>query len=237
MAASGERVTYRALEDAANRFAHLLRARGLQAGDHLAILIENNARLFEVCWGAQRIGIVYTLVNTRLTAGEAAYIIEDCQAKLLVTSYALRPVAAELIAQTPQLTQRLMIDGTIQGYQSYEEHVASQPATAIEDPCAGYDMFYSSGTTGRPKGIVPAFALPRFDSETPLTELCRAFYSTDANTVYLSPAPLYHAAPLRFSMSVMRLGGTVIVMERFDPLEYLRQIERFRVTHSQLVPT
>ena len=237
MAATGEVVTYRALDDASNRFAQLLRACGLKPGDHIAILLENNPRLFELCWGAQRSGIIYTTISTRLSAGEAAYIVADSGAKLLVTSSALRALAAELLTQMPGVATRLMVGGTIDGYDSYEERTATCQARPIADQCAGGDMLYSSGTTGRPKGVVPSFALATFDSETPLVQLCRTLYGMDANTVYLSPAPLYHAAPLRFSMSVMRLGGTVVVMEHFDALEYLRLVERYRVTHTQLVPT
>jgi len=237
VAGSGATVTYRELDDASNRFAHLLLTCGLQAGDHIAILLENNLRLFELCWGAQRSGIVYTVISSRLTPGEAAYIVGDCEAKLLVTSGELSGLAQQLLEQTPRTSTRLMIDGTITGYQSYEQAVASQPATPIPDQSPGRDMLYSSGTTGRPKGIVNSLLLPSFDSETPLVTMCRTLYGMDEDTIYLSPAPLYHAAPLRFCMSVMRLGGTVIAMQRFDALEYLRLIERFSVTHTQLVPT
>jgi long-chain acyl-CoA synthetase len=237
MAASGEVVTYRALDDASNRFAQLLRACGLKAGDHIAILMENNARLFELCWGAQRSGVVYTTISTRLTAAEAAYIIADSGAKLLVTSHALRTVAAELLTQMPGVTTRLMADGTIDGYDNCEEMTAVCPPRPIADPCTGRDMLYSSGTTGRPKGVVAAFVPATFDAASPLAELCAKLYGIDEHTVYLSPAPLYHAAPLRFCMAAMRLGATVIIMERFDAQEFLEVVERYRVTHTQLVPT
>jgi long-chain acyl-CoA synthetase len=237
MAESGAALTYRELDDASNRFAQLLRANGLADGDHIAIVMENNLRLFELCWGAQRSGIVYTVISSRLTAGETAYIIDDCEAKLLVASHELNALAAQLLEQSPRVTTRLMVDGTIEGYQSYEQRVASYPAIPIADQSPGRDMLYSSGTTGQPKGVVAPLMLPTFDSESPLAQLCRTVYGMDENSVYLSPAPLYHAAPLRFSMSVMRLGATVVVMERFDPLEFLRMIERFSVTHTQLVPT
>ena len=237
MPSRSEAVTYRALDEASNRFAQLLRASGLSAGDHIAILMENHPRLFELCWGAQRSGIVYTPISSRLTASEAAFIIADSGAKLLVTSGALRDVAAQLLPEMPGVTTRLMVSGSIDGYDSYEQAIAFHPSRPIADQSAGRDMLYSSGTTGRPKGVITASALPAFDAQSPMAELCHALYAMDENTIYLSPGPLYHAAPLRFSMTVMRLGGTAVAMERFDPLDFLRLIERYRVTHTQLVPT
>jgi acyl-CoA synthetase (AMP-forming)/AMP-acid ligase II len=237
MAASGEVVTYGELDAASNRVARLLRANGLVAGDHIAILMENHPRFFEVCWGAQRSGIIYTAISTRLTAEEAAYIIADSGSRLLVTSKAQRGVAADLVASTPAVKTRLMADGTIDGYDSYERIIEAYPARPIADQTAGRDMLYSSGTTGRPKGVLAPLPATPIDTPSPLAQLCGAQYGMDEHTVYLSPAPLYHAAPLRFGMAVMRLGGTVVVMEHFDALECLRSIERFRATHVQLVPT
>jgi long-chain acyl-CoA synthetase len=237
MAGDGEALTYRMLDEASNRAAQLLRARGVGAGDHIAIVMDNSLRLFELCWGAQRAGIVYTTISTRLTAAEAAYIIADSGAKLLVVSAGLRDLAAELRTQMPAVTTRMMAGGTVDGYESYEESVANQSSAPIADQCAGRDMLYSSGTTGRPKGIITHSVPAAFDAQTPLAQLCVELYGMNENTVYLSPAPLYHAAALRFCMSVMRLGGTVVVMERFDPQRYLEAIERYRATHTQLVPT
>ena len=237
MAGSGESVTYRELDDASNRVAQMFRDRGLKAGDHIAILMENHPRFFELCWGAQRSGILYTAISSRLTAAEAAYIIADSGSKLLVTSKALQGVAAELAASTPAVTTRLMTDGTIDGYDSYEQVIEAYPATPIGNQTAGRDMLYSSGTTGRPKGVLAPLPAAAIDAPHPLAQLCNALYDMDERTTYLSPAPLYHAAPLRFSMAAMRLGGTVIVMEHFDALGFLRLIERYRITHAQLVPT
>jgi len=237
MAVSGKTITYRELDDASNRFAQLLRGNGLEADDHIAILMENNARLFELCWGAQRSGILFTLISGRLTVNEAAYIIADCGAKLIVTSYAFRDTAAELLRHPSGAATRLMVDGTIDGYDSYELNVQALPPIPIADQSHGRDMLYSSGTTGRPKGVVSSFKLPTFDAQSPMADLCEAQFGMSERTIYLSPAPLYHAAPLRFSMTVMRLGGTVVVMEHFDPLEFLRLVEHHRVTHTQLVPT
>ncbi len=237
MADSGEVVTYRQLEDRSNQVAHLLRGLGLVAGDHIAIMLENHARYFELCWGAQRAGIIYTAMSTRLTLGEASYIVQDCGAKVLITSLFMAPLAHELLACTAALRAHLMLDGVIDGYDSYELRVKTCSTERIADETAGGDMLYSSGTTGRPKGVFVPPESPQIDASTSLIEVCRNIYGIGPNTVYLSPAPLYHAAPLRFNMVSMRLGATCVVMGHFDPEEFLRLVEKHRITHTQLVPT
>ena len=237
MAGSGEVVTYRQLDERSNQVAQLLRAAGLRRGDGIAFMLENSARFFEICWGAQRAGLYYTAISSRLTAPEAAYIVQDCGATVFITSAANREVAAAIVDDIPDVAVKLMIDGTADGYERYEDAVAQQPTTAIADESEGGDMLYSSGTTGRPKGVkVP---LPEGPIGTPssVTALAQMLYGFTADTVYLSPAPMYHAAPLRFSMAVLRLGGTIIAMERFDPADFLRLVEEHRVTHTQVVPT
>jgi long-chain acyl-CoA synthetase len=236
-ASTGHVVTYRELDDRSNQVAQLLRSLGLKAGDHIAILLENQPRYFEICWGAQRSGLVYTAMSTRLTDAEAAYIVQDCGAKAVISSRALAPTAQGLVAVCPNVTSWLMLDGAIPGWTAYETAVAAQPATRIADETAGGDMLYSSGTTGRPKGVFVPVLEPQIDAMNPLIELNRKMYGTGPDTIYLSPAPLYHAAPLRFTMSVQRLGGTVVMMEHFDAEEYLRLVEQYKCTHSQLVPT
>ena len=237
MAGSGVRLTYRELEDRSNQVAQLLRSLGLKAGDHIAILLENHPRYFEICLGAHRAGIIYTAMSTRLTVGEAAYIIENCEAKLLITSQAMAALAEQLLPQTPGLANRLMIDGTASGHASYEAALARHPATRIVDETAGGDMLYSSGTTGRPKGVWVPPESPAIDAMNPLIGICMKLYGMGEGTVYLSPAPLYHAAPLRFCLTTLRLGGTCVVMEHFDPEEYLGLVAHHKVTHTQLVPT
>ena len=237
MGATGETVTYAELDARSNQLAHLLRARGLQRGDSLAILMENNLRYFEAVWAAQRSGLYYTTISSRLTAPEVAYILEDCGASALVTSRGLAEVAAEATAQTPAVHTRLMCYGTIEGFDAYEDEVARQPATPIDDESEGGDMLYSSGTTGRPKGV--RLPLPEGPVGQPsgVYLLGLALYGLTPDSVYLSPAPLYHAAPLRFTISWMRAGATVVVMEHFDPVELLRLIETYKITHMQMVPT
>ncbi len=237
MAETGEIVTYRQLDDRSRQVAHMLRSMGLVAGDHIVILLENHPRFFEICWGAQRSGIIYTAASTRLTVMEAAYIVQDCAAKVLITSHALADLAQALLGVTPGLKARLMVDAAHAGYFSYEAILATFAATPVADETAGCDMLYSSGTTGRPKGVFVPPESPAIDATTSLIEICKNVYGIDLNSIYLSPAPLYHAAPLRFNMVAMRLGATCIVMAHFDPEAFLRLAEKHRATHTQLVPT
>jgi long-chain acyl-CoA synthetase len=237
LAGSGETVTFGELEDRSNRLAQLFRARGLKTGDHIALMMENQPRFYEVCWAAQRAGLYFTAISTRLTAPEAAYIVNDCGAKLLVVSRAMASVAEELTGQIPAVETLLMTDGAIPGFDSYEDAVARMPAEPIADETSGVDMLYSSGTTGRPKGVKLPLTGEPIEYVSPQGMASRMLYGFDENTIYLSPAPLYHAAPLRFNMWVMRVGGTCVIMEHFDAEEYLRLVEKYRITHSQLVPT
>jgi long-chain acyl-CoA synthetase len=237
MAGSGIVVTYGELEARSNRFARLLRASGLQAGDHVALLVENHPRFYELCVGAHRAGLVYTAISTRLTVGEARYIVEDCGARAIVATAATAAVATQAAEGAGALVARWMIDGTAPGWTAYEDAVAAQPAQRIDDEVAGCDMLYSSGTTGRPKGVYVPPEAGSIDASYPLLETMRNRYGVGEDTVYLSPAPLYHAAPLRFNMGVLRLGGTCVIMEHFEAAEYLRLVEAHRATHTQLVPT
>jgi len=235
-AATGAALSYRELDDRSNRLAQLLHARGLRRGDHIALFMENNPRFLEVCWAAARSGLFYTTINRYLTAEEAAYILNDCGARVLVTSSARAEAAGALGPLIPGCPIRLMTDGTIAGWEAYEDAVAAQPAAPLAKEWLGEPMLYSSGTTGRPKGIKRPLSDLTVGEDLRWRETQRG-YGFDAETVYLSPAPLYHAAPLAYSMMTQRLGGTVVMMRRFDALGALRLIERHRVTHSQWVPT
>lgn len=237
MSGSGEIVTYRQLEDGSNRVAQMLRAAGLRPGDHIAILLENHPRFFEVCFGAHRAGVLYTAISTRLFADEAAYIVNDCGARVLITSRAMAPLAEQTLPLTPALRSRLMMDGAAPGHDSYEEVVARYPAERIADETPGGDMLYSSGTTGRPKGVRSPPDGPTVDELGPSGKGIAAVFGFNPSMVYLSPAPLYHAAPLRFCMLTMRVGGTCVLMERFDAEDFLQQVEHHRATHCQVVPT
>ncbi|MFL6206238.1 MAG: AMP-binding protein [Acidimicrobiales bacterium] len=239
MATSGEVITYRALDEEANRLSHVLRAAGLRPGDHVALCLENSARFLPVLWGCHYAGLYYTAMSSRLTTEEMAYILEDCGAQAFITSSYKADQATELADQMPGVRLRLMVGGTVDGYESYEEAIGAHPGTPLdEERVEGQDMLYSSGTTGRPKGVKVALpGAPLGEGADGVTGLSALLFGADDTSVYLSPAPLYHAAPLRFCRAVHRLGGTVIVMEHFDPEQYLALVEQHRVTFSQVVPT
>jgi len=235
MAGSGEVTTYRQLDERSNQVAHLLEAQGLAAGDGVAILLENNARYLEAAWATQRAGLLCTPVNRHLNADEVRFIVEDSGAKALVTSTALLSVASEIRA--PSLAVRLLVDGAAAGFLAWDSAVTEQPSIPVDDERAGSLMLYSSGTTGRPRGIVPTQPGGSLEDPNPFTLLLTGLFGFDASTIYLCPAPMYHAAPLGWSMGVQRIGGTVVLMERFDAQAALAAIERHGITHAQFVPT
>ena len=238
MGGSGFTQTFAELDAAANRLSHLLRSAGLEPGDHIAICMENHDRYLEVVWGCHYAGLVYTCTSSRLQSGELEYILNDCEARAFITSQYKAEQAAEIVANTPGVELRLMLDGVIDGYESYEDAVADQPVEPLEHRIAGTDMLYSSGTTGRPKGVaLPFKATPMAEGTSGVLGLSQMLFGVDDTKIYLSPAPYYHAAPLRFCLATQALGSTVVAMEHFDPEEYLRLVERYHVTHSQVVPT
>jgi long-chain acyl-CoA synthetase len=235
MAESGEVVTYGDLEARANQGAHLFRALGLRRGDIIAILLENHPRYFEIVWAAQRSGLYYTCISSKLTAREVDYILEDSGAQLLITAADLE--AVEGLASRSGSVRLFMVGDAIAPFESYEAARSRFPITPITDPSPGSDMLYSSGTTGRPKGVKPPLPDGPIDATTPSSQRATALFRFPDPCVYLSPAPLYHAAPLRACMSVHRLGGTVVVMERFDPERCLALIAQHRINAGQFVPT
>ena len=234
--AGGGSLTYGQLEERSCRVAHLLRSRGLGTGSHVAVLVENRLEFFEVAWAALRTGMYVTPINWHLAPGEAAYIVEDCGASVLFASADLASLVGDL-GTGGAIEARIAIGGRRPGFDDYEEAVAGQPASRPEGETEGNWMFYSSGTTGRPKGIKPPVVGTPLGAPTPFGMLVQGLYGAGGDTVYLSPAPLYHAAPAGWTNAVQRLGGTVVVMDRFDPVHVLELIEQHRVTHVQFVPT
>ncbi len=235
---TGETVTYQELDDRSNRLAQLLYAAGLRFGDRIALCMENNARYLEVAWAAQRSGLVYAPVNSHFNADEVAYILDDCDAQALVTSAVLGDMARELSGKMPPaVTTRLVVGGSIDGYDDYEAAVARFPAEPLVEELEGIAMLYSSGTTGRPKGIRPKLARAPVGNVSPFLNQFAKAWGMDQPVTSMAPAPLYHSAPLQWFITTHRGGGTALVAERFDPEGALAAIERYRATHTQWVPT
>jgi long-chain acyl-CoA synthetase len=237
MARTGQVLTYRALDERSSRLAQLWWAAGLRPGDHVAIFADNVPEFFEVTWAAFRSGLYLTTVNRYLQTDEAAYIVNDCEAKALVVTTYVADVAGGLPELIPDCPVRLVVGGPLAGFDEYDPALAAHPAEPLAVQPRGDLMLYSSGTTGRPKGIKRPLSGRLVDDPANLNPILGPLYGVTPDTVYLSPAPLYHSAPLGFCAGVQTVGGTVVVMEKFDPAEALALIERYRVTHSQWVPT
>jgi len=237
MAATGQAVSYAELEDRSLRLANWLRAAGFHRGDTIALLSDNDPRVFDVYWAAQRTGLYLTAINYRLKAEEIRYILENSGAKAIFVGGGATE-AAQVWPDLSGLTHRIAFASGLPGYTPFEEIIASASSVRPAHEPRGGDMLYSSGTTGRPKGVRPS--LPQRDVSQPGDAMVAMFggsFGFSAETAYLSPAPLYHAAPLRTCAAVHALGGTVIVMDKFDPEAALAAIDKYRVTASQWVPT
>ncbi len=239
MASSGETITYGELDARENRLAHLFRARGLKRLDHYAIFMENNARYVECCGAGERSGLYFTCVNSFLTPEELAYIVNNCEAKILITSQAKRDVALAALKDCPRVELVLIVDGPGDGAKiiNLDEATKNFPSTPIPDECLGTAMLYSSGTTGRPKGILRPLPEQPPTQRLPLFDFLDKLWRYREDMIYLSPAPLYHSAPQAAVNLAISKGAKVIVMERFDPEHYLQLLEKYKVTHTQLVPT
>jgi long-chain acyl-CoA synthetase len=239
MASSGETVTYAELEARCNRLAHLLRACGLKRLDHYAVFMENNGRYLEACGAGERSGLYYTCVNSYLTASELAYIVNNSESRILITSTARLDVAREALKECPKVELCLIVDGPTESDRivSLQEATRGLPNTPIADECVGTAMLYSSGTTGRPKGILRPLPEQPPEQNLPIFEFLLKLWQYREGMIYLSPAPLYHSAPQAAVNLTIRMGGTAIIMERFDPEHYLELVERWGITHTQLVPT
>ncbi|MEH3139822.1 MAG: acyl-CoA synthetase [Mycobacterium kyogaense] len=237
MAGTGRVLTYRELDERSAGLAAALHKVGVRDGDVIALVTDNRAEAFEVYWAAVRSGLYVTFVNRHLAPDEAAYIVSDSAAKVVFASANVAGLAAALAARVDGVEHWYCIGGDIDGYRSYDDLVAGQ-GERLTSQRRGVEMLYSSGTTGRPKGIKPLRApATTDDAADPFVTLLEHGFAVGPDDVYLSPAPIYHAAPLKWCAAVHALGGTVVLMERFDADDALAAIERFRVTVAQLVPT
>ncbi|WP_068271299.1 acyl-CoA synthetase [Aldersonia kunmingensis] len=236
MAGSGATLTYAELDERSIRLSRYLHDQGLRKGDVVALLSNNRLETYEVYWTALRSGLYITAVNHNLAPAEAAYIVSDCGAKALIVSGEKRELVEGMTDIDASI--RLAFGGEVAGYGDYEAALAGASAEPLPEQPHGEDLLYSSGTTGRPKGIklpLPEFAVD--EPGYPYVMIFGGLYGFDTDTVYLSPAPVYHAAPLRFGGVVHALGGTLVMMEHFDAEAALAAIAKYGVTHTQMVPT
>ena len=239
MANSGETVSYAELEARSNRLAHLLRRLGLKRLDHYAIFMENNSRYLEACGAGERSGLYFTCVNSYLTPSELAYILDNSQSRVLITSVAKLATAREALKACPNVELCIVADGETESERivGLRDATHGLPKTPIPDECIGTAMLYSSGTTGRPKGILRPLPEQPPTQQLPIFDFLQKLWHYREGMIYLSPAPLYHSAPQAAVNLTIRVGGTAIIMEQFDPARYLELVEQWGVTHTQLVPT
>jgi acyl-CoA synthetase (AMP-forming)/AMP-acid ligase II len=239
MLGSGETWTYGQYEERANRVAHFLRRQGLRRGDHVAVLAENNPWMLAVEGAAERTGLYYTLVNSYLSADEVAYIVDNCRARVFFATSAKADVAKDAAHRTPDVERFVMIgpDRAGERWELLDQAVAGLPGHPVSDEQLGAAMLYSSGTTGQPKGIKRPLPDMHPGQPLPVMEFAMYMYGVREGMTYLNPAPLYHSAPQASVSMALRLGSTTVVMEHFDPEQWLAAVEQFRITHSQMVPT
>jgi acyl-CoA synthetase (AMP-forming)/AMP-acid ligase II len=239
MGTSGTVVTFAQLLARSNRLANFFQSLGLKHGDVVAILLENQPGFLEVAWAAQRSGLYYTAINWHLSSDEVEYILGDCGARVLITSVALGDLVGQLADRMPGVEVVLCRDGILPQSTHTWAAVEAFGTDSLFGPSEGCELLYSSGTTGRPKAVKRPLPQPGelVPNHQGALASYRSMYRTNEDSVYLSPAPLYHSAPLMSCLTIHRIGATVVVMERFDAEETLALVERHRVTHGQFVPT
>lgn len=234
VAETGETVTFKQLDDKSSQSAQLFRSLGLKRGDHIAFLLENHTSLIQIALAALRSGLYFTAISYRLQQDEVEYIVNDCQAKVFITSKARESVVEKLNLE--HCEKAYMVDGSAAGFDSFEDAIALMPASTINDESIGSAMLYSSGTTGRPKGVLKPLPEGVYGDDAGPNLFSMLYGATD-ESIYLSPAPLYHAAPLTFTMGMLAMGVSCVIMQHFEAESALAAIEKYKITHSQWVPT
>jgi acyl-CoA synthetase (AMP-forming)/AMP-acid ligase II len=233
----GGTISFGELYARSRRVAALLHEAGLRRGDGVALILPNRGEFFEITWGCQLSGLYYTAVNTHFTPDEVAYVVGDSDAKAVFVDASMTDLGAHVRDANSAVQVRVAVGGTLPGWRSYEDAVA----TASEAPpvADGSEMLYSSGTTGRPKAVRRPLPTDGNGSwaQAVLEMALTLRYKMCPDSVYLSPAPLYHAAGVNYTMAVNRVGAAAIIMRKFDAETVLRLIETYRITHAQFVPT
>jgi acyl-CoA synthetase (AMP-forming)/AMP-acid ligase II len=238
VAETGEVVTYGELDRSSLQLARVLRTRGCRPGDRIAILLDNHRRFAEVCWAANRSGLHYVPVNTRLTPAEVEFIVNDSGALAVITSAGQGDRVRPLRPRCPTVATWLMSEGVVDGFESYEDVVGRESPTPLPDETEGAVMLYSSGTTGRPKGILrPLSGQPPGSTILGHDTRVSNAYDLTGDSVVFVPSPLYHSMGVHRLMMAQSLGATVVVMRKFDAEGALRAVETYRVTHAGWVPT
>ena len=234
---TGRTLTYSELVAQINQIRRLFADLGLRRGDHIAVLLPNCSEFLEVCWAAQLSGLYYTPISRYLGAQEAGYIVNDCGASVFIASTQCDTSSAIVDRISREVQHRFILHGDLPGYMAWASSLEKAKNAQPGELSEGQPMLYSSGTTGRPKGVKQALRPEREIGGGLATTALSELFGFDDETSYLSPAPLYHAAPLFATMAVHRMGGTTYISKRFDAHDCLNNIERYKVTHSQFVPT
>jgi len=232
---TGESISYRELESKSAQLAHFFRSKGIERGDHVTLFIKNDIKYFEIAWAAMRSGIYLTPANSWLKPTELSYIIKNSEAKLLIVDKALEEVCNKLVVENDPI--KLSFNGSLESFDSYEEIVYSYPTDAPDNNPKGTFMFYSSGTTGQPKGIKWPLLDEQIHEDHEHYLFHKELWFYDQETVAIVTSPLYHAAPAHMALTAHAFGGTVVMMPKFDAEDALRVIQEYKVTHGQWVPT
>jgi long-chain acyl-CoA synthetase len=237
MAGSAQEMTYGEVDAFAWRASRAFRSLGLTSGDHVAFLLENRLEYPAIHWGAHYAGLYYTFISTHLTPSEVAYIAQDCGAAVVIVSAVTAAGNVEALRELADPPAIMSLGQPVDRVEPFEMLLAGQPAHPLQDAVEGCEMLYSSGTTGRPRGVKPPLSGAQLGTTLLVADMGAAVFELGPDSVYLSPAPHYHAAPQGWVRAVTGLGGTAVMMEKFDAEAALRAIEAYRVTHSQWVPT